>query len=357
MAWSQSGFNMCCYSVTKSCLIPCNPMDFSPPGWPVLHHLPELALTHVHWVGDAIQPSHPLSPSSPFAFNLSQHQGLFPVSELFASGGQSTGASSSASVLPVNIQGWFPLGLTDLISLQTKGFSRVISNTTLGKHQFFFMVQLSHPYMTTGKTITLTIWTFFGKVVSLLFKMLSRVCRSFSSKKQVSFNFVAAVIVCSDFGAEEDKNLSLFPLFLHLFAMKWWNWIPWTLFYECWVLSQLIHSLPSPLSRNSLVPLPFLPLDVQFSSVTQLCPTLFDPTDCSLPGFPVHHQLPESAQNSCPSSQWCHPTISSSVVPFSSCLQSFPASGSFPMNQFFASGGQCTGATASAPVLPMNIQD
>ena len=76
--------------------------------------------------------------------------------------------------------------------------------------------------------------------------------------------------------------------------------------------------------------------------------------DYSSPGFPVHHQLLELCSNSCPSSQWCHPTISSSVVPFS-CFQSFPALGSFSMSQFFASGGQSIGASASA--LPMNIQD
>ena len=93
---------------------------------------------------------------------------------------------------------------------------------------------------------------------------------------------------------------------------------------------------------------------LQFSSVTQLCPTLCDPMNCSTPGFPVHHQLLELAQT-CPSSQWCHPTISSSVVPFSSRLQSFPASGSFPMSQFFTSSGQSIEASAS--VLPMNIQD
>ena len=78
--------------------------------------------------------------------------------------------------------------------------------------------------------------------------------------------------------------------------------------------------------------------------------------DCSMPGFPVHHQLPELAQNSCPSSRWCHPTISSSVIPFSSCLQSFPAWGPFLMSQLFASGGQSNGASASASVFPMNIQ-
>ena len=79
--------------------------------------------------------------------------------------------------------------------------------------------------------------------------------------------------------------------------------------------------------------------------------------DCSVPGFPVHHHLPGACSNSCPLSQWCHPTISSSVIPFSSHLQSFPASGSFQMSQLFASAGQSTGVSASASVLPMNIQN
>ena len=103
----------------------------------------------------------------------------FPVSRFFTSDGQRIGASASASVLPMNIQDWFPLEWTDWISLQFKGPSRVFSNNTVQNHQFFrhsgfFMVQLSHPYMTTGKTIALTRWTFVSKVMSLLFNMLSR---------------------------------------------------------------------------------------------------------------------------------------------------------------------------------------
>ena len=86
------------------------------------------------------------------------------------------------------------------------------------------------------------------------------------------------------------------------------------------------------------------------SSVTQSCLTLCDPMDCIRPGFPVHHQLLEIAQT-CPSSQWCHLTISSSVVPFSSCLRSFPASGSFAMSQFSTSGSQSIGASVSASRL------
>ena len=93
-----------------------------------------------------------------------------------------------------------------------------------------------------------------------------------------------------------------------------------------------------------------------FSSVVQSCPTLCDPVDCSTPGLPVHHH-PGAYSNSCPLSRWCHPTSSPSVVPFSSHLQSFPASGSFPVSQLFASGGQSIGVSASASVLPMNIQN
>ena len=106
----------------------CDPMDFRTPGLPVHHQLPELAQTQMHRVGDAIQPSHPLSSPSPPAF---------PMSQLFTCGGQSIGGSASVSVPLMNIQCWFPLGLTGLISLQSKGLSRVFSNTTVQKHQFF----------------------------------------------------------------------------------------------------------------------------------------------------------------------------------------------------------------------------
>ena len=95
---------------------------------------------------------------------------------------------------------------------------------------------------------------------------------------------------------------------------------------------------------------------VQLCSVAQPFPTLCDPMDCSTPGLPVHHLTPRVYSNSCPSSRWCHSTISSSVVPFSH-LQSFPALGFFQMSQFFTSGGQSIGVSASASVFPMNIQD
>ena len=119
-------------SVSKLCLTLCDPMNCSMPGFPVLHSLPVFAQTHVHWVSDAIQPSHPLSSPS-LAFNLASIR----VFSNEAAGGQSIGASASASILPMNIQDWFLLGLTGLISLQSKGLLRVFSNTIFQKHQFF----------------------------------------------------------------------------------------------------------------------------------------------------------------------------------------------------------------------------
>ena len=208
----------------------------------VHHQLLEFTQTHAHWVGDAIQPSHPLlSPSPPF-FSLSQHQGSFQISQFFVSGDQSIGVSPSASVLPMNIQDQFPLGWTGWI-LQYKGLSRDFSNTTMAqrlKHlpamwetwvrslgwedplekemathsrilawwipwteepgglqsvgsqrvghdwatslhftSAFFIVQLSQLCITTGKTIAWARWNFVGKVTSLFFNMLSRLVIAF----------------------------------------------------------------------------------------------------------------------------------------------------------------------------------
>ena len=141
-------------SVAQSCLTLCDPMNCSTLGLPVHHQLLEFTQTHVHWVGDAIQPSHVLLSRSPPAFNLSQHQGLFQwVSSSHP--GQSIGVSASTSVLPMNIQDWFPLGWTGLISLKSKGLSRIFSKHHSSKvsvlwRSAFFIVQLSHPYMTTA---------------------------------------------------------------------------------------------------------------------------------------------------------------------------------------------------------------
>ena len=157
----------------------------------------------------------------------------FPMSQFFASGGQNIGASNSASVLPINTQDQFPLGLTGLISFQSKGLSRVCTNTTFQKNQFFwhstfFMVQLSHPYKTTGKTKALTRQTFVGKVMSLIFNMLFGLFIDFLPRsKCLLISWLqqsSAVILEPPF----KRNLSLFPLFPHLFTMTWWDWMPWS---------------------------------------------------------------------------------------------------------------------------------
>ena len=110
--------------------------------------------------------------------------GSFQMSQLFASGDQSIGALATASLLPMNIQDWFPLGLTGWISFQSKGLSRIFSQyhnsrASILQWSALFMVQLLHPYMTTGKTIALTKWTFVGKVMSFFFNMLPRLVITF----------------------------------------------------------------------------------------------------------------------------------------------------------------------------------
>ena len=123
-------------SVVQSYPTLCKPMNCSMPGLPVHHQIPEFTQIHVHWVGDAIQPSYPLLSPSPPALNPSQHQS-FPMSQLLTWGGQSIGVSALATVFSMNTQDWSPLKWTDWTSLQSKGLSRVFSNTTVQKHQFF----------------------------------------------------------------------------------------------------------------------------------------------------------------------------------------------------------------------------
>ena len=168
----------CCYSIAKSCPTFGDPRTEVPQA--SLSFIISQSLLKLTPI-ELVIPSNPLILCHPFSFCLHSlpASGSFPVSHLFASGSQSNGAAASASVLPMNIQGWFPSGLTGLISLLSKGLSRVFSNTTVQKHQFFgtqpsffLWVQLSYLYMTTGKTIALTIWTFVNKVMSLFFKTL-----------------------------------------------------------------------------------------------------------------------------------------------------------------------------------------
>ena len=158
-------------------------MDCSTPDLPVYHQLPEFTQTHVHRVGDAIQPSHPLSSPSPPAFSLSQHQGLF---QWFSS------LHQLAKVLEFQLQDqsfqWhselisFRMDSLDLLAVQGTLESLLqhhSSKASIILHSAVFTVQLSHPYMTTRKTIALTRWTFVGKVILLLFNMLSRLVIAF----------------------------------------------------------------------------------------------------------------------------------------------------------------------------------
>ena len=153
------------------------PWNCSTPGFPLLHQLPELAQTHVHWVGDAIQPSHPLSSPSP-TFDLSQHLGLFQwVSSLHQ---WSKYWSFSFSISPSNGYSGLISFRIDWLDLAFQGTVKSLlqhhsSKASLLWCSALFMAQLSHPYMTTGKTMALTRCTFVGKVMSLLFNMLSRI--------------------------------------------------------------------------------------------------------------------------------------------------------------------------------------
>ena len=192
----KSPTSSCCCSATHLCPTLCNPMDLHYARPPCPSPSPRACLIHVHWVSDAIQPSCPLSSPSPAS-------GSFLTSQLFPSDGQSIGASASTSVLLMNIQYWFPLGFTYLISLLSKGLSRVFSNTKVSilLHSAFFMVQLSHQYMTTRKTIALTRWTFGGKIMCMLFNILSMLVITFIPRSKHLLIWWLESTICSDFGA------------------------------------------------------------------------------------------------------------------------------------------------------------
>ena len=159
------------------------PMDCSTPGFPVHHHLPQLAQTHVHQGGDAIQPSHPLSSPSPSTFNLSQHQGLSNESVLHIRWPKYW--SFSFSISPSNEYSGlisFRIDWLDLLAVQGSLKSLLqhySSKASILQCSAFFVVHLSPPYMTTGKTIALTIQTYIGKGMSLLFNMPSRLVMAF----------------------------------------------------------------------------------------------------------------------------------------------------------------------------------
>ena len=174
-------------SVTQSCLTLCDSMNHSTPGLPVHHQLPEFTRTHVHWVGDAIQPSHPLSSPSPTALNPSQHQGFFSNESTLCLRWPKYWRFSF-SISPSNEHPGlisFRMDWLDLLAVQGTLNSLLqhhSSKASIFQRPAFFTVQLSHSYMTTGKTIALTRWIFVGKVMSLLFNMLSMLVITFLPK-------------------------------------------------------------------------------------------------------------------------------------------------------------------------------
>ena len=199
----------------------CDPMDCSTPSFPVHHQLPEFTQTHVHSVGDANQPSHPLSSPSPPAFNLSQNQGLCKESVLnirwpkYWSFNFSIGPSNEYSGLISSRMDYLDL-LADQRTLKSL-LQHHFSKASVLQCSAFFIVQLSQPYLTTGKTMALTRYTFVGKAMSLLFNMLSRLVITYLPRGKCPFNFMAAITICSDFGAPQNKVshcFHYFPIYL-----------------------------------------------------------------------------------------------------------------------------------------------
>ena len=167
MLWKFSSVQFS--SVSQLCQTLWDPMDYSMSGLSVQQQLPEFTQIHVHSVGDNIQPSQPLSSPSPPAFNLSQHQGLFQ----WVSSSQQV-AKLLELQLHISPSNEYSGPISFWISFQSRDSQNLLqhhsSKASILQHSAFFIVQLSHPYMSTGKTIALTRWTFVGKVMSLLFK-------------------------------------------------------------------------------------------------------------------------------------------------------------------------------------------
>ena len=222
---------MCRFSsVTQWCLTLCDPMDFSTPGFPVHHQLPDFTQTHIHWVCDAIQLSQPLSSFSP-AFNLSQHQGLFKwvssshqVAKVLEFQLQINPSNEYSGLISFRMD-WLDLfaverTLKSLLQHHSSKASIFWSST-------FFMVQPSHPHMTTGKTIAFTRWSVIGKLKSLLFNMLSILVITFLPRSKcllISWLQSPSAVIL------EPPQIKYFTVSTasHLFAIKWWDWMPWS---------------------------------------------------------------------------------------------------------------------------------
>ena len=217
----DSTFCCCCSSVTQSWLTFCNPMDCSIPGLPVPHHLPEFAQVFVYCIGDVIQLSHPLMPSSPSALDLSQHQRFSSELSFHIRWPQywrlsfSISPSSEYSGLITLKIDWF-----DLLAVQ-RTFQSLIQHPHSWKASIlwcsaFFMIQILQPYLITGKTIALTIWTFVGRVMSLLYNTFSVFGTAFVPRSNC-LRFHGSP---QWFWSPRRKKWSLFPYFLLVFATQ-----------------------------------------------------------------------------------------------------------------------------------------
>ena len=204
-------------------------MDCSMPDVSVHHQLPEFTQIQVHWVGDAMQPSHPLLSPSPPALNLSQYQVLFNNSVLHIRWPEYW----SFSISPCNeysglITFW--MDWLDLLAVQRTLKSLLqhhSSNASILWTSAFFIVQLSHPYMTTGKIIALTRQSSIGKVMSLLFNMLSRLVITFIPRSKhllISWLQSPSAVILEP---PQIKSVTVSIVFPYI-VMKWWDWMPWS---------------------------------------------------------------------------------------------------------------------------------
>ena len=269
MSVTRVGKTHCCYcSVSQSCPTLFNLTNCRTPGLPVPHHFLKFAQVHVCCIGDAIQPSHSLIPFSPSVLCLSQHQGLF---QWVSYSHQMTKILERQLqhqffqwVFRINFpQDWLVWSLAVQCTLRHL-LQHYSVKASIIWHSAFLMVQLSQSYMTTGKTIALTIQTFVSRVMSLLFNTLSR--------------FVMAFLPRSN----------------HLLIS--WLQSPFTVILESKKKKSVTTFMFSPICHEITGLNTMIFSSVQFSSVAQLYLTLCDHMDCSMPGIPVHHQLPEFTQ-------------------------------------------------------------
>ena len=219
------------HSVPQSFPTPYNPMDCSTSGFPIHHDLPEFVQTHVHWVGDVIQPSRPLSFSFQPAFNLSQHQVFSKKSGLWIR--KPKYWSLSFSIRPSNeYTGFISYRIDWFALLAFQGTLKSLPQHPISKASIiwcsaFFMVQVSHSYMTTRKNISKTLWTFVCKVMCLLFNMLPRLVIAFlPGNKHL---FISWVKSPSSVVSEPKKIKSVIVSIVSPpISMKWWDKMPWS---------------------------------------------------------------------------------------------------------------------------------